>query len=115
MNTITHEELYTFTQNEKLAALHLVNECLSGMCGDRPMDLENDPFTWCHVEVLTDMGWSKHEAAGTYGALAEKGALYIEKEVHNNDGAWEDTISYKLYEWAESHWDEFVANGKPSK
>ena len=105
---------FLFTQNEKLAALHLVNECLDGMGGDRPMDLEDDPFTWCHVKVLTSMGWSKHEAAGTYGALCEKGALWIEKDVNYHDGAWTDTISHDLYEWAESHWDEFVANSKPS-
>ena len=107
--------MYNFTPNEKLAALHLVDECLDGMGGDRPMDLEDDPFTWCHPEVLTSMGWSKHEAAGTYGALAEKGALYIEKDVSYHDGAWTDIISDDLYEWAESHWDEFVANGKPRK
>ena len=107
--------MFNFTKNEKLAALHLVNECLGGMCGDRPMDLEDDTFTWTHVQVLTSSGWSKHEAAGTYGALAEKGALYIETRYANDDGAWEDTIHNELYRWAESHWDEFVANGKPSK
>ena len=107
--------MYNFTQNEKLAALHLVDECLEGMGGDRPMDLESDPFTWCHVDVLTSQGWSKHEAAGTYGALAEKKAIFIEKDVSDHDGAWEDTIRTDLYHWAESHWDEFVTNGKPSK
>lgn len=105
--------MYNFTQNEKLAALHLVDECLDGMGGDRPMDLEYDPFTWCHVEVLTLAGWSKHEAAGTYGALFEKGAIWIEEP--NGDDGWTDTIHNDLYRWAESHWDEFVANGKPKK
>ena len=108
--------MYNFTENEKLAALHLVDECLSGMGGDRPMDLEDDPFTWCHAEVLTYVGWSKHEAAGTYGALAEKGAIHIEKDVsYHEEGSWMDTISHNLYEWAESHWDEFVYYGKPTK
>ena len=107
--------MYNFTQNEKLAALHLVNECLDGMGGDRPLDLEDDTFTWCHVDVLTSQGWSKHEAAGTYGALFEKGAIWIEKDVNYHDGAWTDIIYNDLYRWAESHWDEFVANAKPSK
>jgi hypothetical protein len=107
--------MFNFTQNEKLAALHLVNECLDGMGGERPIHLEDDKYTWTHVQVLTDNGWSKHEASGTYGALAEKNALYIETRYLNDDGAWKDTISDDLYRWAESHWDEFVVNGKPSK
>jgi len=105
---------YEFTQNEKLAALHLVDECLTGMGGGRPMDLEYDQFIWTDVSVLIGAGWSKHEAAGTYGALEAKKAVYIEKDCRD-DEAWEDTIYIPLYEWAEDHWDEFVANGKPSK
>jgi hypothetical protein len=107
--------MYDFTQNEKLAALHLVLGCLESIGGVRPMDLEDDSFTWCHVDVLMGAGWSKHEAAGTYGSLFEKNALWIEKDVRSGDDAWQDTISHELYQWAESHWDEFEANGFPSK
>ena len=70
--------MYNFTPNEKLAALHLVAECLDGMGGDRPMDLVA-PTHRCKHFRMTPSEW------------------------------------FILYEWAESHWDEFVANGKPRK
>ena len=100
---------FNFTENEKRAALCLVAECLYAMGGERPMDLEDDKFTWCHVSVLVDAGWSKHEAAGTYGSLESKGALDIDRDPNNFFGAeaWVDTIRDELYQWAESHWDEF--------
>jgi len=108
--------MFNFTKNEKLAALHLVDDCLGAIGGDRPMDLEDNPFTWTHVQVLTSRGWNKHEAAGTYGALAEKKAIYIETHVDDDcEGAYNDTIYDDLYEWAENHWSEFVVNGKPKK
>tara|TARA_R110000824_G_C14688968_1_gene621203 strand:- start:49 stop:375 length:327 start_codon:yes stop_codon:yes gene_type:complete len=106
---------YNFTNNEKLAALHLVDECLSNMFGTRPMDLEVDPYTWTDVEVLQSAGWTKHEAAGTYGALSAKKAVYIEKDRDLDEDRWEDCIYHELYEWAEEHWDEFIANGRPCK
>ena len=120
MITHTHNKevnnmTYNFTNNEKLAALHLVDECLSCMCGTRPMDLEDDQFTWTDVEVLQSAGWTKHEAAGTYGALSAKKAVWIEKDRDLDEDRWEDTIYNELYEWAEAHWDEFIANGKPCK
>ena len=47
----------------------------------RPMDLEDDPFTWCHVEVLKSMGWSQLAATrfiGTYEAsMIEVWKLFI--------------------------------------
>ena len=93
---------FNFTENEKRAALYLVAECLDGMGGERPMDLEDDKFTWCHINVLVKAGWSKH------GSLESKGALDID---HDTDyfapDAWVDTIRDELYQWAESHWDEF--------
>ena len=36
---------FNLTTNETDAALALVADCLSHMGGNRPMDLENDPFT----------------------------------------------------------------------
>ena len=103
-------KMFNFTENEKRAALYLVADCLNGMGGERPMDLEEDRFTWCHVSVLVDAGWSKHEAAGTYGSLESKGALDIEHDTDcMGEGAWVDSIRDELYQWAEGHWDEFEA------
>lgn len=106
---------YNFTPNEQLAALHLVDECLFGIGGKRPLDLEDDPLLCCHVTVLKNAGWTKEQAAGTYGSLAEKGAITIEEIDQDDPLRWEDSISFDLYEWAEEHWDEFVAKGKPRK
>ena len=108
--------MYDFTENEKLAALHMVNECLDSMGGDRPLDIMDDQMIWTSPEVLTDLGWSKHEAAGTYGALEAKGAVYIENEKHMYEkGAWSDLVQLDVFEWAEDHWDAFVDAGKPKK
>lgn len=109
--------MYNFTENEKLAALHLVDECLYSMGGDRPLDIFNDEHVWTSPEVLMDLGWSKHEAAGTYGALEAKGAVYIEKEnlSYYEKDAWTDLVCLDVFKWAEDHWDAFVDAGKPKK
>jgi len=108
--------MYNFTENEKLAALHLVDDCLYSMGGKRPLDIFNDEYNWTSSEVLMSSGWSKTEAAGTYGALEAKGAVYIEKDNSQYEkGAWNDMLSLDVFEWAENHWDQFVADGKPKK
>ncbi len=108
--------MYDFTENEKLAALHMVNDCLYSMGGKRPLDIFNDEYNWTSPEVLTSLGWSEHEAAGTYGALEAKGAVYIEKDNSQYEkDAWNDMVCLDVFEWAEDHWDDFVAAGKPSK
>lgn len=109
---------YNFTPNEHLACLHLVDDCVSAICANRPIQLEDNPFTWCHVSVLRDAGWTREQAAGTYGSLAEKGAitLFSIEQIDNEDPLnWQDYISHDLYKWAEGHWDDFIAKGKPRK
>ena len=104
---------YNFTPNEHLAALHLIDVDMFEIGAKRPSDV--DGRGWCDVSVLRDAGWTKEQAAGTYGSLAEKGAITIEEIDEDDPLRWEDSISFDLYEWAEEHWDEFVAKGKPKK
>jgi hypothetical protein len=68
-------DINTLTINEQAAALTLLAECLNGMCGKVPEDLEADEYTWCDADMLIQNGWSKEAAAGTYGALIAKGVV----------------------------------------
>ena len=86
---------FTFTDNELRAARILLQDCLDNMGGKRPADLANDPFTWCEALTLVKAGFSRHEAAGTYGALIEKGFIVDEgRDSHIADDGWRfmDTI-----------------------
>ena len=105
--------MFDFTENEKLAALQLVSYVLTE---ERPIDMlcESEPLLWVDASILTDAGWSKHEAAGTWGSLDKKGAIYIDTD-GNDDGCWEDYVTEDLLLWAEKNWDEFESDGKPSK
>ncbi len=86
------------TPNEMRAAITLVKSCLNGMGGDRPADLEHDTYTWIAPEDLHAAGYSKHEAAGTWGALMEKGFI---------DQADEDEFSLAddAWRWLDTQWD----------
>ena len=100
--------MFDFTENEKLAALNLVSCVLTE---ERPIDMlcESEPLLWVDASILTDAGSSKHEAAGTWGSLDKKGAIYIETD-GRDDGSWEDSLSEDLLLWAEKNWDNFVAS-----
>ena len=78
---------FNLTANETRAALILVKSCLSGMGGSRPSDLDSDPYTWVAPEDLIAAGYSRHEAAGTWGALVDKGMIY---EADRNEYALTD-------------------------
>ena len=88
---------FDLTANELKAALVLVRECLNGMCGSRPSDLDNDPYTWCDAKDLITAGWSKEAAAGTYGSLAEKGFIHLDPEG--------DCVSTAGYQFIDTVWD----------
>ena len=88
---------FDLTANELKAALVLVRECLSGMGGERPSDLDSDPYTWCDAKTLIDAGWSKEAAAGTYGSLAEKGFIHLDREG--------DCVSTAGYQFIDTVWD----------
>jgi len=71
---------FNLTENETRALEVLYKSCLDNMSGNCIEDLKNDPFTWCDASDLIDAGWSKHEAAGTYGALIEKSVVWPDEE-----------------------------------
>ena len=64
-----------FTDNELKAIAAIYNDCLNGMGGSCYQNLVNDEYTWTGAKVLMDNGWTKNEAAGTIGALMQKGAI----------------------------------------
>ena len=112
---------YDFTENEKLAALHLVSACLDDNLMDRPLDLveEFNGSLSIGVNILIDAGWSQHSAAGTYGSLEAKKAIRIGLFKDEWDGCsdvtWLDGMPLSVASWAEKHWYEFEKNGKPTK
>ena len=67
--------MFNFTENEARAVKALYATCLNNMGGKTFKDLENDPFTWVGADDLVSAGWTKHEAAGTFSALADKLAI----------------------------------------
>ena len=90
--------LDNLTEGELKALRVLIAECLECMGGKRPADLENDPWTWCYADTLIEKGYSRHEAAGYFSSLSEKGVIEhyetrrekgkrVEEYVLNND-AW---------------------------
>jgi hypothetical protein len=84
------------TDNERNALATLLKACLSNMGGKNMQDLRNDPFTYVDPTDLTHCGiWSKHEAAGTFGALQEKGM--IEPWERKN----EFVVTNKAIDWGE--------------
>lgn len=94
---------FNLTTNETDAALALVADCLSQMGGNRPMDLENDPFTWTYPDVLIDAGWNRHEAAGTWSALLNKSVVCSHGV---NEGIEEWTLTDQAWRWLDTIWDK---------
>ena len=90
---------FNLTTNEEQAALVLVQSCLDGMGGQRPIDLDDDPFTWVWPDVLLDNGGTRHEAAGTWNALLDKGVIYQHDEK-------DYVLSDDAYRWLDTIWRE---------
>lgn len=97
---------FNLTNAEAKVALILVNECLAGMGGDRPADLEHDEYTWADPKDLIACGYTKHQAAGFFSSLKEKGFLEC----------WDDTnvfgkatkvwvVATKGWQWMDTVWD----------
>ena len=89
---------FDLTANETRAALILVDTCLEGMGGSRPSDLDDDPYTWVAPADLIENGYSKAEAAGTWGALLEKKMI---EEVDTNE--W--CVTEAGYRFIDTIWD----------
>jgi hypothetical protein len=64
------------TQNQAAAMHWLIKSCLFNMGGKNLADLQCDPFTWVDVDDLTDAGWPRKEAEGTFGSLVASGHIY---------------------------------------
>lgn len=94
---------FDLTENELRAAMVLVADCLDSMGGNRPSDLEYDEFTWQWARTLIDAGWSRFEAAGTYGSLAEKG--FIQLNASDNPGGANDVVATQGWKWLDTVWD----------
>jgi len=83
--------LDTLTEGELKVARILVQECLNGMGGKRPSDLDGDRFTWAWADTLIEHGYSRHEAAGFWSSLEKKGIIYHYegKDYVVNDEVWQ--------------------------
>ena len=93
---------FTFTVKEAEAARILVQSCLSAMGGKRPADLEYDEFTWIDIKDLMAKGKSRHEAAGLFSALADKGFIG-----EYNPGEW--IVNTEGWKFMDTIWDQEVA------
>lgn len=66
---------FNLTAKELDAARILVQACLDNMGGTRPSSLEYDEFTWVDIGDLMKAGYTRHQAAGLFSSLHEKGFL----------------------------------------
>jgi hypothetical protein len=98
MTTTLATQTFDLTANELRAALVLVSECLAGMGGSRPSDLEYDEYTWCSAKELIAHGWNRNEASGTFGALMTKGIVC---ECDRNEWA----VTTSGWRWLDTMWD----------
>ena len=96
-------DVNTLTVNEKAAALVLLQECLNGMGGKVPADLEDDEFTWVAAETLVSHGWTAAEAAGTFSSLADKGVIFEYEPKQWVLSAWREVATL---------WADWVEAGK---
>ncbi len=95
---------FDLTPAELKVARILVQSCLDAMGGSRPSDLESDPFTWVNIEDLMAEGYSRHEAAGFFSSLSQKG--FIEGEFGTKKGdPCETFVSDNGYRWMDTQWD----------
>ena len=83
--------LDNLTDGELKVARILVQECLNGMGGKRPADLDGDRFTWAWADTLIENGYSRHEAAGYWSSLEKKGVIshWEGKDYVVNDEVWQ--------------------------
>lgn len=92
--------MFDLTEKEKLALFFLTRSCLSNMGGTRPLDLDNDPFTWIDVNDLVMEGFTLAQSRGLFSSLMEKGVIADWSED-------EPTLTEQGYQFAETIWDDF--------
>jgi hypothetical protein len=98
MEHSTMTKTFDLTANELKVAMILVNECLAGMGGERPADLEHDEYTWADPKDLQRYGYSRHEAAGFWSSLMAKGFIY---EYDKN----EFVVATQAWKFIDTVWD----------
>ena len=92
---------FDLTEKETKVAKLLVGECLAGMGGNRPSDLEYDEYTWVDPKDLKVHGYTINEARGYFSSLQVKGFLY-----DYGDGEW--VVDTDGWRWVDTIWDEGV-------
>ena len=93
---------FDLTEKEERAAYFLVRSCVRNMGGKRPADLEHDEYTWVDAQDLVSIGYTRHEAAGLFSSLADKGFIFESepKEWAVNTPGWQ---------WFDTIWDKYNA------
>lgn len=99
---------FDLTDGELRVAHILIAECLAGMGGKRPSDLEYDEYTWAYpADLVKGWGYSKNEAAGFFSSLWDKGFLecWDDTDVFNKKiKVW--VVSTQAWKWLDTKWDD---------
>jgi hypothetical protein len=95
--------MFNLTDNELKVAMILVQECLNGMGGSRPSDLEHDEYTWVEPSDLFSYGYSKNEAAGFWSSLNDKG--FIALDYDDSPYCCSDYVTTEGWRWLDTVWD----------
>lgn len=101
--------MFDLTELETKAAVTLVQCCLDGMGGKRPSDLEDDEYTWADpVDLVSQMGISRHQSAGLFSSLSNKGFIcdYGEDDSSQKYNWYVTTAGWR---WVDTIWDGYIA------
>ncbi len=99
---------FKLTDAEFAVARILVQECLGGMGGSRPSDLEFDEYTWADPADLQGYGYSDHQAAGFFSSLSTKGFIADSGDTDESGRAvW--YVVTKGWKWMDTEWDSAEA------
>lgn len=80
----------TLTANQTAAMTALIKSCLNNMGGSTLANLQSDPFTWVDASDLTDAGWDRKEAEGTFGSLVAAGMVWhYEDNLYSLTNEWD--------------------------
>lgn len=97
------EVTFNLTEKELKVAKILTDEALAGMGGDRPMDFDDDEYTWVDVDMLVAHDYTLPEAKGYFSSLIKKG--FIDQDV---DGEGGDCLSWNGWHWMDTQWDRLT-------
>lgn len=97
---------FNFTPKELQAAVILVKVCLDGMGGKRPSSLEHDEFTWVDGKDLMQYGYTRHEAAGFFSSLSEKGFIAGYFAGMKSNQQCETYVTTEGWRFIDTVWDE---------